>query len=103
MAITASIENLPFDARIEAANSAVSPGSGTPIDSTAMSTNRIGRPTWLTSTIVASTCRAYDGPVDPAFGDPRARRRQPRPRRRAADCPRGHPDARIRPAGDEGD
>src|SRR4051795_577195 len=67
MAITASIENLPFDARMEAANSAVSPGSGTPIDSTAMSTNRIGRPTWLTSTIVASTCRAYDGRSMPPF------------------------------------
>src|SRR3954464_304460 len=52
---------------MEAANSAVSPGSGTPIDSTAMSTNRIGRPTWLTSTIVASTCRAYDGPAMPSF------------------------------------
>src|SRR3954471_6540245 len=47
---------------MEAANSAVSPGSGTPIDSTAMSTNRIGRPTWLTLTIVAATRRAYDGP-----------------------------------------
>src|SRR3954452_6329153 len=67
IAITASIENLPFDARMEAANSAVSPGSGTPIDSTAMSTNRIGRPTWLTSTIVASTCRAYDGRSMPPF------------------------------------
>src|SRR5947207_2363885 len=67
MTITATIENLPSDARIEAANSAVSPGSGTPIDSTAMSANSSGSPTWLTFTSVASTVRAYDGRSMPPF------------------------------------
>src|SRR6476469_8417108 len=67
MAITATIENRPSEARIEAANSAVSPGSGTPIDSTAISTNSRGSPTWLTFTSVASTLRAYDGRSMPPF------------------------------------
>src|SRR3954454_6845754 len=67
IAITASIGNRPLEARIEAANSAVSPGSGTPIDSTAMSTNRIGRPRGVTPTILASTFRAYDAPSMPPF------------------------------------
>src|SRR3954468_23858475 len=52
---------------MEAANSAVSPGSATPIDSPAMSTTRIGRPTWLTSRIVASTGRETDGRSLPPF------------------------------------
>src|SRR4051794_32077608 len=54
-AITASMGKCPRLASTPAAISAVSPGSGTPIDSAAMSRAMTGRPTEATSTSAAST------------------------------------------------
>src|SRR5436190_10361226 len=90
--ITASIENFPSEARIDAANSAVSPGSGTPIDSTAMSANSSGSPTWLTFTSAASTCRAYDGRSMPPF---EIQARDPGSRARAGVLHTAHGDIRT--------
>src|SRR4051794_22997432 len=53
--MTASIGKCPREASTPAAISAVSPGSGTPIDSAAMSRAMRGSPTFATSTIAAST------------------------------------------------
>src|SRR4051812_35491775 len=101
--ITHSIDRWPWLARIPAAISAVSPGSGTPMVSTAMNANRAGTPASLaTSANEASTRLAYGRPgVRPDHHRPR--RRLARPRRRPAHRPRRGAHARVRPAGDEGD
>ena len=85
-------ERLPSAARIDAGPSTGSPGSGTPIDSTAISANSSGSPTWLTFTSVASTCRAYDGRSMPPF---EIHSRDPASRARAGVLRTAHGDIRT--------
>src|SRR3954451_8111501 len=66
-AMTASIGKCPRLARTAAAMSAVSPGSGTPIDSAAMSSAMIGRPTEATSTIAAMITPLHSHAMEEAF------------------------------------
>src|SRR3954452_12370787 len=65
--MTASIGKCPRLARTAAAMSAVSPGSGTPIDSAAMSSAMIGRPTEATSTIPAMITPLHSHAMEEAF------------------------------------
>src|SRR3954447_15858923 len=55
MTITVAMSKRPRAARIDAVISAVSPGSGMPIDSPAISSARTGSPTWATSMMAADT------------------------------------------------
>src|SRR4051794_18867281 len=57
-----------------------------------MSANSTGSPTWLTSTIVASTMRAYDGPLMPPF---EIQARDPASRARAGLLHTAHGDVRT--------
>src|SRR3954451_21618332 len=66
-AMTASIGKCPRLARTAAAMSAVSPGSGTPIDSAAMSSAMIGRPTEATSTMAASITPLHSHAMEDPF------------------------------------
>src|SRR5947209_11910330 len=65
--MTASIGNRPWLARIAAAISAVSPGSGIPIDSPAITSVMTGSPTDATSTMAASSTPLHSQPVPEAF------------------------------------
>src|SRR4051812_28989234 len=70
----------PREATIDAVISAVSPGSGIPIDSREMRMKTAGRPTFpATSRMLASTPRAYDprsmAPLEILARDPASRAR----------------------------
>src|SRR3954452_25536190 len=91
----------PRLARIAAAIRAVSPGSGTPIDSPAISSAMTGRPTWATSTMVASTPPTIAARAR-TLRDRVARSRLPGARGDAAHRARTGPHARLRAARDQG-